>query len=35
MRRLRSLDVDFAYQRQFRTNDLRVSICSASIGTTF
>ena len=35
MRRLRSLDVVFAYERQLRTNDLRVSICSASVGTTF
>ena len=35
MRRIRTLNIDFAYERYFRTNDLRVSIYSASVGTTF
>jgi hypothetical protein len=35
LRRLRLLAIDLAYEHYFRTNDLRVNVYSASVGTTF
>ncbi|MEO6952484.1 MAG: DUF3570 domain-containing protein [Polyangia bacterium] len=35
LRRIRVLNVDLAYERYWRTNDLRVNVYSASVGTTF